>query len=101
MLIVTDSSIKSLETAKHIDRLASDAGIKQIFLLGNKIANENQRNAIREFAEKNSLHLLGSMPFDEQVTEAEMRGETPLKYTDSPAVQTIRRMGKRLFHYGK
>ena len=96
MLIVTDSSIKSLETAKHIDKLASDAGIKQVFLLGNKTANENQRNAIVEFAEKNSLHLLGLLPFDEEVIEAEMRGETPLDYPDSSAVQAIQAIGKGL-----
>jgi len=101
MLIVTDSSIKSLETAKHIDKLASGAGIKQILLVGNKIANENQRNAIKEFAEKNGLHLLAFMPFDEQVAEVEMRGETPLKYANSPAVQAVQKMGKELLQSGK
>ena len=96
MLIVTDSSIKSLETAKHIHMLARDAGIKQIFLVGNKVANQLQRGAIEKFAENNSLKILDFLPFDEQVVKAEMEGETPLRYEESPAVRTIGNLGAKI-----
>jgi len=96
MLIVTDSSIKSLETAKRIHKLAENAGIKQVFLVGNKVAAEIQRDAIKKFAENNSLNVLDFVPFDEQVVEAEMRGETPLKYEESFAVQTIEKLGTKI-----
>ena len=96
MLVVTDSSIKSLETAMHINNLARDAGIKQVFLIGNKVAGEDQRNAIKNFAEDNNLKLLDFVPFDEQVVNAEMRGETPLQYDDSLAVQTIEKLGSKI-----
>jgi CO dehydrogenase maturation factor len=96
MLIVTDSSIKSLETAKHIHKLAKDAGIKQVFLVGNKVATELQRDAIKKFAEHNSLNVLDFVPFDEKVVKAEMHGETPLKYEKSFAVQTIEKLGVRI-----
>jgi len=96
MLIVTDSSIKSLETAKHIHRLAKEAGIKQVFLIGNKVASEPQKDAIKKFAENNSLNMLDFVPFDEQVVKAEMQGETPLKYEDSSAVRTIENLGARI-----
>jgi len=97
MLIVTDSSIKSLETAKHIHKLAKDAGITQVFLVGNKVANSLQKEAIEKFAENNGLTLLDFVPFDEQVVKAEMRGETPLKHKDSSAVQTIEKLGEKIF----
>jgi len=96
MLIVTDSSIKSLETAKHIHKLARDAGIKQILLVGNKVADALQRNAITKFSESNGLRLLDFVPFDEQVVKAEMQGETPLKYEKTAAVQTIETLGTKL-----
>jgi hypothetical protein len=41
------------------------------------------------------------MAFDEQVAEAEMRGETPLKYANSPAVQAVQKMGKELLQSAK
>ena len=96
MLIVTDSSIKSLETAKHIHRLAKDADLKQVFLVGNKVTSNLQRSAIKKFAENNSLNMLVFVPFDEQVVNAEMQGETPLKYGESFAVRTIEKLGSKL-----
>lgn len=96
MLVVADSSLKSLETARHISELAKDAGIKQVLLVGNKVANEIQRESIRKFAENNNLEMLEFVPFDEQVVEAEMQGETPLKYEESSAIRTIEKLGARL-----
>ena len=96
MLIVTDSSIKSLETAKHIHKLAKNAGIESVFLVGNKVASELQRKAVQRFAEGNGLDILDFVPFDQQVIDAETDGDTPLKHQGSPALQTIRNLGERL-----
>ena len=96
MLIVADSGIKSLETAKHIYQLAKDAGIKRVFLVGNKVAGELQKEAVQGFAEDNGLEVLQFVPFDQQVIDAETRGDTSLQYEESPAIQTIRDLGERL-----
>ena len=96
MLIVAESSIKSLETAKHIHKLASDAGIRRILLLGNKVANEAQKRAIKKYADNNGLGLLGFVPFDVKLAEAETLVESPLKLADSEAVQTIQKLGVNL-----
>jgi len=96
MLIVADANVKALETAKHIRELASKADIKQVFLVGNKIANEIQRETVTKFAEKNGLHILDFVPFDQKVVEAEMRGETPLKYNESTAIRIIGKLSTKL-----
>jgi CO dehydrogenase maturation factor len=89
LLIVADSNLKSLETAKHIHDLAANAGMKQLFLVGNRVMNDDQKDAIRIFAEKNDLSLLTLIPFDPKVTEADMKGETPLTNKDIEAVRII------------
>jgi len=96
MLIVVDANMKALGTAKHIHDLAIAAGIKQVFLVGNKIANEIQKEAIKDFAESNGLTILDFVPFDEKVMEAEMRGETPLKYKESDSVRAIEKLCEKL-----
>jgi CO dehydrogenase maturation factor len=96
MLIVADANVKALETAKHIRELASKADIKQVFLVGNKIANEIQRETVTKFAEKNGLQILDFVPFDQKVVEAEMRGETPLKYKEFKALCAIEKLGDEL-----
>src|SRR3972149_6040772 len=68
---------------------ASNAGMKQLFLVGNRVMNETQKDAIKSYAEKNGLSLLAFVPFDPKVTEADMRGETPLKHKEIEAVRTI------------
>ncbi|MEM3626631.1 MAG: AAA family ATPase [Candidatus Bathyarchaeia archaeon] len=89
MLVITDANMKSLETAKRIYELAADMGIKEIFLVGNKIGNEAQKKIMEAFAEENNLKILTFIPFDQKVLEAEMHGETPLKYGESEAVQAF------------
>jgi len=96
MLIVADANSKSLEVANHIHELAAGAGMKNVFLVGNKIANENQRTAIENFCRKNSLTVLDFIPFDETVVEAEMRGETPLKHESSKALVAIEKLCEKL-----
>ena len=89
LLIVADSNLKSLEIAKHIHDMAKAAGMQQLYLVGNKVMNETQKQAISSFAEKNCLPLLTFVPFDQKVIEADMLGETPLKNMGIEAVKTI------------
>ena len=89
LLIVADSNLKSLEVAKHIHDLAANAGMKRLYLVGNRVMNGTQKEAIQSFANKNGLSLLTFIPFDEKVTEADMLGETPLKRKEMEAVRTI------------
>jgi CO dehydrogenase maturation factor len=96
VLIVTDANSKSLEVANHIHALATGAGMKQVFLVGNKIANENQKAVIEKYAQENGLKALDFIPFDEAVVEAEMCGETPLKHESSRALVAIEKLCERL-----
>lgn len=96
MLIVSDANMKALETAKHIHELATNAGLKQVLLVGNRIGNELQKQRIEEFAERNGLVILDFIPFDQKVMETEMYGETPLKHKESIAVRAIDKLGVKL-----
>lgn len=96
MLVVVNANVKSLETAKRIQELGAKAGMKKIKLIGNKIENIVQEKAIEQFAEENGLEILGFVPFDPKVVEAEMIGETPLKHGDSEALKAIEVLCEKL-----
>jgi len=89
LLIIADSNLKSLETAKHIHDLAANAGMKQLYLIGNRVMNTTQKTAIQNYAKKNKLTLLTTIPFDPKITEADMNGKTPLTNKKIKAVQAI------------
>jgi CO dehydrogenase maturation factor len=96
MLIVTDANSKSFETANHIRELATGAGMKRVFLVGNKVANKAQEAIIEDFSRKKGAKLLGFIPFDETVPEAEMRGQTPLGHRSSKALAAIEELCEKL-----
>ncbi|MCL1965784.1 MAG: AAA family ATPase [Candidatus Bathyarchaeota archaeon] len=89
LLIVADSNFKSLEIAKHIYDLASEAGMKRLYLVGSRVMNDEQRAVIEGFADKHGLPVLDFIPFDAKITEFDMMGKTPLLNEDFAAVKTI------------
>jgi len=58
-------------------------------LVGNRVMNDTQKEAIESFADKNGLALLALVPFDAKITESDMLGQTPLKNKDFPSVKAI------------
>ncbi|MGE5556353.1 MAG: ArsA-related P-loop ATPase [Methanocella sp.] len=89
LLIVGDSNMKSLEIAKHIHDLAAAAGMKQLYLVGNRVMNDNQKEAIETFAKQNGIELLATVPWDQGIIDSDMAGITPLKNKDIEAVKAI------------
>ena len=97
MLIVSDSSLKSLETARKIHKLATDAGIENSFVVGNKVRNSSEGRVIQRFAAENKMGILALVPYDETILKADMEGETPLKHAgDSEGTATIQEVGRKL-----
>lgn len=100
MLIVTDPSFKSMETARKIHDLATETGIKKIFIIGNKVANREEGKLIEKFAANNKIPLLELIPYDEQILKADMHGKTPLEYTkNSQGMIAIQKIGEKLLSY--
>jgi CO dehydrogenase maturation factor len=89
LLIVADSNLKSLEIAKHIHDMTAAAEMKHVYLIGNRVMNPTQQEAIQAFSQKNGLEILAFVPFDQKVIEADMLGKTPLLNKEIPAMQTI------------
>jgi len=89
LLIVVDSNFKSLEIAKHIHDLASEAGMKQLYVVGNRVMSDEQKEVIQKFADKNGLQMLDFIPFDPKITESDMMGTTPLLNKEFASVKTI------------
>ncbi len=101
MLVVADSSRKSLETTKKLHDLAKQVGIKECLIVGNKVTGQHEGEYIEGFAKMNRLELLGLVPYDEIILRADMQGETPLKYAEqSNAIAAIRGMGEKLIQAG-
>jgi CO dehydrogenase maturation factor len=89
LLIIADSNIKSLEIAKHIHDLAIAAGMKNLYLIGNRVMNNTQQEAIQTFADQNGIRVAAYVPWDQKIIDSDMLGVTPLKNKDIEAVKAI------------
>jgi len=97
MLAVADANMKALEVAKKIFQLSKEAGIEKIFLLGNKIKNKVEEELLIDFSKENNLPILGFIPYDSSVFEADMKGTTPLLgSTNSPAMKALKEITEKL-----
>jgi CO dehydrogenase maturation factor len=72
MLIVVEPTRRSLGTAAQIKKLAADIGVKHLYLVGNKVRNDDEAKFLE--AETPGLPVLGFLPADLKVQEADRLG---------------------------
>ncbi|OPX63052.1 MULTISPECIES: AAA family ATPase [unclassified Methanoregula] len=95
MLVVSDANRKSLEVAGNICRMAKDAGIPAVGLVGNRIATSSHDRAVREYAAQNGIPVAGMIPFDQAVYDNAIDG-SPVDPAASPAFREISRIAASL-----
>ena len=95
MLVVVEPWYKSLETGRRMAVLGQDLGLDRIALVANKVRDDRDREAVREFATRHGLEVAAEIPYDEQVLDAERAGRAPLDHApDAPAVAAIGRLAQ-------
>ena len=72
MLIVVEPTRRSLGTASQIKKLALDIGLNRLWLVGNKVRNDEEADFLK--AETPELPVLGMLPADLAVQEADRLG---------------------------
>jgi CO dehydrogenase maturation factor len=86
MLVVVEPTRRSLGTAAQIKKLANDIGLQRLYLVGNKVRNEEEAKFLE--AETPGLPLLGYLSADLKVQEADRLGVPVYDYVESLKVAT-------------
>ena len=73
MLVVVEPTRRSLGTARQIKSLAADIGLTRLWLVGNKVRNQQEADFLIE--ETPGLPVLGLLPADMAVQEADRLGK--------------------------
>src|SRR5215211_2031589 len=102
MYAVVEPYYKSLETGRRMSILAKDLGLPRVALIANKIRDEHELDALREFAARYELDVAGVIPYDEQLPDAERAGAAPLDFApQAVAVAAIAELAPRLVADGR
>lgn len=80
-IVVVEPGQRSLQTARHVQELAKGLGIKSVFVVGNKI----KRDADKQFITQHlpDMKVLGFMSYNDDTIMADLEGRSP--FDASPA----------------
>jgi CO dehydrogenase maturation factor len=97
MLTVVEPYFKSLETGRRMAALARDLGLQRVLLVANKVRDDPELEAVREFADRHDLELVGVVPYDQAFPDAERAEEAPLDHApQAPAVRATAEIAARI-----
>jgi len=75
LIVVVEPGQRSFQTAYQVKRLATDLGIKHVYIVGNKVAHEGDMALIKEYLK--GFSFLGFMGYNEKIMEADRQDVSP------------------------
>lgn len=97
LLVVSEPGRRSLDILGKIRHLAQDIDVGRVFAVGNKVANPDDEEMIREWVENQGIPLLGIVPMDDAIKQADRKGVAPIDLDpDSSGMLAISEMKQRL-----
>jgi CO dehydrogenase maturation factor len=97
LLLIVEPGQRSLETAERIRGMAREMGIRRIEAILNRINDETPKDEIEARLNAQGIPLIGSIPYDPILVEADQRGIPPSSLSiDSPAFSAIEKISFRL-----
>jgi CO dehydrogenase maturation factor len=93
LIVVVEPGRRSIDTADHIRELASQIGLANILVLGNKVRNKKDETFIRDHLKE--FPLLGFLPYDQAMIEADLEGLSPFDVA-SAASARVREIAENL-----
>ena len=98
MLVVLDTTLKSIKTALRLRKIAGeiDVDVKKLIYIANKIPEGAEARIIAE-AEKHDLDIEEVIPFDPLIPEYDFKGMPIVDLPgDAPSVVSVRRIVERI-----
>lgn len=93
LIVVVEPGRRSVETAHNIKRLAAQIGLSRVFLVGNKVRGEADRQFLERYV--TGFEWLGFIPYDEEIIEADLKGQSPYD-RQTPAKEVVREIVRLL-----
>lgn len=97
LLIVTEPYYRSLETARRTLPLARGLGINHIYAVVNKYRSAEDEKAVTDFCRDNELEIIAKIPFDTNVTQADLEGTSLYDFNSTaPVVGEVEKLAATL-----
>jgi len=91
--VVVEPGRRSIDTAGHIRQLASEIGLNNIGVVGNKIRGPQDEEFLQRHL--SDYEFIGFLSYDNSLIEADLKGVSPFD-VDSPSREQVKKMITRL-----
>ncbi len=95
-LVVTEPTLAAIHDMERVAQMARYFQTRTACCINKYDINRQNSKHIEDWCEKNSIPLLGKIPFHEAVTESMVRGIPLTEYTDNSATEEIRQVWRNL-----
>lgn len=100
-LAVVEPYYRSMETARRVSDLAHELGIAEVSAILNKVRNAADHDAVSQFCAVHKMTIVGEIPYDLALADAERAGQPPLDFSPGTAsVTAIRKLAADLIAAG-
>jgi CO dehydrogenase maturation factor len=89
LIVVVEPGRRSIDTAEHIRRLASEINLKQLFIVGNKVRSAKDEAFLKKHL--SDFDILGFLPYTDNLIEADLNGQSPYD-VESAAKDRVKEM---------
>lgn len=90
VLTVLEPYYRSLETGARVADLARELGVKRVLAVANKVRTPADAQAIASFCKGRGVEILGTIPHDDAILEADREGKALLD--SAPASAAVKAM---------
>ncbi|MGI6226345.1 MAG: 4Fe-4S binding protein [Peptococcales bacterium] len=99
LLIVTEPTLSGIHDLERITTLAQHFNIPQAVCINKSDINPEMSNEILSFCQRKNISVLGIIPYDRSVTQAQIHGQSTIEYApDSPATQEFTAIKNKLIN---
>ena len=93
MIAVVEPGMRSVQTARRIQKLAADIGIKSTLVVGNKVSKPHEREMLqRALADQ---IIIGMLPYEEELARADLEGR-PVEVKGRALAEAVDRIWEAL-----
>lgn len=85
IVAVIEPYFRSMETARRVCELARELNIPGVYAVANRARGESDRTAIDAFCANHKIELIGCVPHDDTLMEAEREGIAPIDHDPGSA----------------
>ncbi len=97
-IVVVEPGQRSIQTANTVKQMAKELGVKRVFVVANKIRDEQDLSFLKENIK--DIVFLGSIKFNQSIMDADVRGISPYN-SSSDTVREIIEIKEKLEEYFK